>query len=387
MFGEAVVAAVVSRHRHNRARAVAGQHVFRNPDGQFLARKRVQGVGARKHAAHLVHFRLTLALGAVLGVVHVGFHFGLLFGRGEGLDGFVFGAEHHEADPEKRVGACGEYFEPFGKPLGLGMVDFKAHFRAHAAANPVALHFLERVAPFQGVQTVQEALGVGGDTQRPLFHQFAFHGEAAAFGKSVYHFVVGQHRAQLRAPVHHRIRKEGQAVVHQNVGTFLFVERSPVLRAEHFVGRTGGFFQERGVAFLFQAAQQLRVGQGFLCFLAIPGVEQADKDPLRPKVVGGVAGLHFAVPVEGKAYEVELLAVAFYVLARGFSGVLPGLNGVLFGGQSVGVESHRVQYVIALQPFVSGVDVAGDIAEGMPHVQAGPGGVGEHVQNVVFGLV
>ena len=224
VFGEAVVAAVVGRHRHNCARAVAGQYVFRNPDGQFLARKRVQGVGARKHAAHLVHFRLTLAFGAVLGVVHVGFHFRLLFGRGEGLDGFVFGAEHHEADPEKRVGACGEYPEAFGNPLGLGMVDFKAHFRAHAAANPVALHFLERVAPFQGVQTVQEALGVGGDTQRPLFHQLAFHGETTAFGEAVHHFVVGQHRAQLRAPVHHRIRKEGQAVVHQNVGTFLFVE-------------------------------------------------------------------------------------------------------------------------------------------------------------------
>ena len=103
-------------------------------------------------------------------------------------------------------------------------------------------------------------------------------------------------------------------------------------------------------------------------------------------VVGRVAGPHFPIPIEGETQQVQLLAVARDVFLCGFGRVLPGLYRVLFGGQAVGIETHRVQHVEALQAFVPGVDVAGDIAERMPYMQSCPGGVREHVQDVVFGF-
>ena len=106
-----------------------------------------------------------------------------------------------------------------------------------------------------------------------------------------------------------------------------------------------------------------------------------------PLVVFGVAGAHFAGPVEAEADFVELLTVAVDVFLGGHGRVLPCLYGVLLGGEAVGVVAHGVQDVEAVEAFEAGVDVGGDVAEGVPDVEACSGGVGEHVEDVVFGLV
>ena len=66
--------------------------------------------------------------------------------------------------------------------------------------------------------------------------------------------------------------------------------------------------------------------------------------------------------------------------------MLPGLDGILLGGETEGVVTHRVQDVEALQPFVAAVDVAGNITQRMAHVQSGPGGVRKHVEHIILGL-
>ena len=111
-------------------------------------------------------------------------------------------------------------------------------------------------------------------------------------------------------------------------------------------------------------------------------VEQLDEHPLGPFVVCGVGGTHLAVPVEGEADLVELLAVAGDVLAGGEGGVLARLDGVLLGGEAEGVVAHRVQHVEPFLPFVAGVDVGCDVPEGVPDVQARARRIGEHVQNI-----
>ena len=99
-------------------------------------------------------------------------------------------------------------------------------------------------------------------------------------------------------------------------------------------------------------------------------------------VVAGVAGAHLSVPVKGEAYLVQLLAIAVYVAEGGYLGMLPRLYGILLCGQTVRVVAHGVEHIVALLTLEAGIDVAGYVAQGMAHVQAGAAGVGEHVQDI-----
>ena len=61
--GELIVALIVRRHRHNRARAVAGEYVVRNEDRHLLTVDRVRGVRAGEHAGlFLILLALKVAL-------------------------------------------------------------------------------------------------------------------------------------------------------------------------------------------------------------------------------------------------------------------------------------------------------------------------------------
>ena len=116
-------------------------------------------------------------------------------------------------------------------------------------------------------------------------------------------------------------------------------------------------------------------------------IEELDESPLGPFVILGVAGAYFTIPVKAETEFVELLAVAGNVLVGGDGGMLAGLDGVLLGGKAVGVVAHGMEHVEATKPLVAGKDVAGDIAEGMTHMQPCSRGIGEHVQNIIMGLV
>ena len=85
----------------------------------------------------------------------------------------------------------------------------------------------------------------------------------------------------------------------------------------------------------------------------------------------------------GQAHAAQLAAHVRDVLVRGDGRVLAGLDGVLLGGQAESVVAHRVQDVVALHAAVARERVRRDVAERVPHVQALPRGVGEHVENEV----
>ena len=108
---------------------------------------------------------------------------------------------------------------------------------------------------------------------------------------------------------------------------------------------------------------------------------------MRPFIIRWVAGAHLAAPVERESYLVQLLAVALDVLFRRDGRMLSCLYGILLGRQSVGIVAHGVQHVEALLPLVAGVDVAGDVAQRMAHMQTRPAGIGEHVEHIEFLLV
>ena len=84
-------------------------------------------------------------------------------------------------------------------------------FGAFGAADPVSLHFLEGVGPVDGVEVVEEALGVGGDAEHPLAHRFANDGETADFAFAIDHFFVGEDGAEFGAPVDRGFGDVGEA--------------------------------------------------------------------------------------------------------------------------------------------------------------------------------
>ena len=100
-----------------------------------------------------------------------------------------------------------------------------------------------------------------------------------------------------------------------------------------------------------------------------------------------IAGAHLTVPVKAEADLVELLAVAVDVLLGGDGWVLTGLDGILLGGQSVSVISHRIENIEAVEPLIAGVDVAGNVSQRMTYMQSRAGRVREHVEHVVFRTV
>ena len=247
------------------------------------------------------------------------------------------------------------------------------------------MYLFQAVGPVDKFQSVEQTLGVGGDTQRPLAHQLAFHGIAAADGESAHHLVVGKHGAQLGTPVYGYVGKVGQTVVHQRLLTFLFGKGVPLFGGDVERFAAGGV--EAVGAVLREVFLQIADRQGFVGLVAVVAVEQLDKSPLCPFVIFWITGAYLAAPVEGESYFVELFAVACNILFGGDGGGLTGLYGVLFGGQAVGVVAHGVQHVETFQAFVACKDVAGYVSEGVSHMQSRSRGVGEHVEDVVFGFV
>ena len=263
-------------------------------------------------------------------------------------------------------------------------LDAELHFRTFAAANPVALCFFDRVAPVERVETVEQALSVCTHAQAPLLHLLLHHGVAAALANAIDHFIVGQHRSEGWTPVHHRFAQIGDAVVHQHLLLLHAVVAVP------FLSRETEFFALSHIQFgrsLFgKVGREVFDGLCCLAFVAIERIEHFGKGPLRPVVILRVAGAYFAVPVEAETNLVKLFAIAGNILFRRHCRMLPRLNGILFSGQTIGIIAHRIQHVETLLPFVASIDVAGDVAQRMPHMKPSTRGIGKHIQYVELGF-
>ena len=268
----------------------------------------------------------------------------------------MFRGHHHIRCTEQGVRASREHADDIVSPI-----EFKIDLGANALANPIGLQFLDRVGPVQFFQSVQQPFGKFGDPQHPLPHRFADDRMSAAFAHAADDFFVGQHGSQCRAPVDRGFVLIGQPVVVD-------------------------------VLFLFGIAQTIRDGQfidraSLLLVLVEPAVEEFQKDPLRPFDIVNVGGVDLAVPVVGKAQRLNLPPHVVDVLFRGDGRVGAGLDGVLLRRQPERVPAHRVQHVKAGHPFVPADNIAGRVALRVPHMQPGPGRVGEHIQHIVLGLV
>ncbi len=376
MTRESIVAAVVGRHSHDGAGAVAGKHIVAHPHRDAFARKGIDRISTRKHAAHLLVDH-TLTLGLVADAVDIAVDSLLLLGSGHHGHIVALRRQHHKRNPEHRVGSRCEYLK---RQTVVASVDGKLHLRTLRTAYPVALCFLQRVGPVELVESVKQTLRVGRHPQTPLIHQFLLHGIAAAYRHTLAHLVIGQDSAELRTPVDHRISKISYAVVHQRLRTLLLVHGVP------FIGRESQFLAACGPhalrAMLGKMLFKPRHGHRLVESRVVVGVKHAYERPLRPLVVVGRAGTHLAVPVIAETYLVELTAIALDIVDCGHFRMLTGLYGILLRGQTIGVVAHRMQHIEALQTLVARIYVGSYIAERMTHVQSRSRRIRKHVEHI-----
>ena len=186
---------------------------------------------------------------------------------------------------------------------------------------------------------------------------------AAVGAALVRHFLVRQHRAERRAPVHRHLG---------HVRETLFVHGVPQFRV--------------GQPFLLQLLDERRDRSRLLRVRVEPAVEELEENPLRPAVVVRVGRRQPAGPVVGEAEHLDLpLDVRDVALGR-HARVDAVLDGVLLGRQAERVVAHRVQDVEALHPLVARNDVRGGIALGMADVQARAARVRKHIEDIHLGL-
>ncbi len=109
LLRERVVALVVGRDRHDRARPVARQDVVGDPDRDPLTVDRIDRVGADRDPGLLPLGRQPLDLRLVLGPGDIGLDLGPSLRGGQGRDERMLRRKHQEGRPEERVGARREH--------------------------------------------------------------------------------------------------------------------------------------------------------------------------------------------------------------------------------------------------------------------------------------
>ena len=380
MSCKGVVAAVVGRHSHNSTGTVTCKNIVAYIYRYTTVRNGVDGIRTRKYSRHSA-VGYAFAFGAFAGLFQILVDLVLLVGGGNEAYIFALGSQHHKCNTVYRIGTGGEYIDSYGG-FAFGV---EHHLGTFGASYPVALRLFDALTPIQAVQAVEKPLCISRHTQTPLFHHLLHHRITATDRDTVLYLVVGKDSAELFAPIDCRLCQICYTVVHKHLTTTAFVPRLPLLGIELYLFSMGNV--ETDIALPLETLDKLTDRACLLCSIAIIRVEHTYKCPLCPFVVVGIAGTYLSVPIERKAYLIELLPVTTDILVGSNGRVLPRLYGVLLGGQPVGIVSHRVKYIEALLPLVAGVYIGSDISERMPHVQACSRRVGEHIEYIILRLI
>ena len=324
-LGKGDVALVVGRHAHHGARAVLGQHVVGDPHRQHRPRQGVDHMTADGHPPFGPVITGAFDRAQTSHLLAEGLHRALLFSAGEAVHQLVFRCQHHVARPREGVGSGGEH----GDRLILCSLNAEADLRPFRATDPVGLHGAHPFRPaLEGVQVVEQRLGVVGDAQEPLIQLALFHQSSGAPGAAVtIHLLIGQH------------------------------------------GLVDGIPVDGGV---------LAIGQ--------PPFEQFKEQPLGPAVVVAVAGRLFAAPIDRKAKAIQLRPHLIDVAVGPLAGVHIAFDRRVFSGKSEGIPAHRMQHGMAPHALNPGDHIGDHVVAHMAHVQASRG-VREHRQGKESGLL
>jgi len=198
-----------------------------------------------------------------------------------------------------------------------------SHHRVAPLALPI--HQPDLFGPaVQGLQAVDQVVGIVGDAKEPLVQLALLDQGARAPAASIDHLFVGQDRVVDRIPVDHRI---------------LAIDQTAPIQLQE------------------------------------PGLLLA--------IVFRVAGGELARPVQRQAQQLQLLAHVGDVGIGPALGMDAALHGCVFGRHAEGVPAHRVQNVVPLRALGPRHHVAHHIVAGVTHVDVARR-IGEHLKHIVF---
>ena len=208
LAGELEVALVAARHGHDRAGAVAHQHVVGDPHRDRLAVERVGGVRAGEHAGLLAGLVLAVdrpsSLPPACGTRRPRRRCsGVVSASTSGCSG----ASTMNVAPNSVSGRVVNTV--------IGPASATRSAPSAPSLRPIQLRciVLIDVGPVEQVEVVDQAVGVGGDAHHPLAHVALEDREVAAVGAAVGgDLLVGDDGAEAGAPVDRRVADVGQAV-------------------------------------------------------------------------------------------------------------------------------------------------------------------------------
>ncbi len=262
---------------------------------------------------------LALDVGQLADLLHVGPQLGQAV-RGADLLGQGRVRRHHEKrGAVQRVGPGGVHRDRL-----VSAFDWEVDLGALRAADPVVLHEQHAVRPaaLQLLGVLEQPVGVLGDLEVPLVQHPPGHVGAAALALPGDDLLVGQHGLIHRAPVHVPVPAVGQS-----------------------------------------------------------SLVEAQEQPLIPVVVGRVAGLQPAAPIEGGRVAAERGGLGLDVGVGPVGRVRVVPDGGVLRGQAEGVPADRVQHVAAAQELVARQGVADGVRLGVAHVQVARR-VREHIDQI-----
>ena len=311
------------RNCHYRARAVACKNEIADEHSDFFIIDRVDAGNSLELTA-----RLSLV---ELGSVHIVLLeslcdicldlFLVLNLRHQLLYDLSVGSEHHKGNTVDSLDTSSEYRELTAAD------DLEFYFHTRRLADPVLLHKFRGLGPIDLLKSLEKLLGKRGLIDNPLFHILSDYGEAASLGLTVDDLVVGEHSAELLAPVYRHI--------------------------------------------------------DVLC-IAVE-IELLEY-PLSPLVELGIARRDHLAPVVVKAKLLELSRECLYVLLRKSVGVVARVYRILLGGKTEGVVAHRVKDVVALHSLHSRDYVRSGISLGVTCVKSDTRRIREHIKHVILRL-
>jgi hypothetical protein len=227
---------------------------------------------------------------------------------------------HHERHAENRVRPGRE------EPDLLTRMAFhgKGQLRAFGAPDPVALHQLDRLGPVDALEVVEQAVGVGGDLEKPLLE-----------------ILPGDRR--IRVP--------------------------PAAAVDHlFVGQDGAAL----------LAPPLRAGGP----KGESALEHQQEEPLGPAIVLGRGRVDFAGPVVGASDQFQLSLEVCRVTRHRLLGMQSLEQCIVFSRQAKGIPAHRVQDAEPGHPLVASDHVARNVVVQMADREAVARGIGKHLEHV-----
>ena len=158
----------MGRYGHDSTCTIASKNIVCNPDWDFLAIDRIDGISTRPNTSFFLSKVGTSQVRLKTSLVFVVSYCLSLLWTCDSVNQVMLRSQDSESRTEKSVRTSRKDCE-----FIVCSLNFKGYIGTSWFTNPVALHILDRFWPIQLIQVIKQALCIGRDFKHPLTHRFA----------------------------------------------------------------------------------------------------------------------------------------------------------------------------------------------------------------------